>query len=112
MIARLWHGAVPRAQADEYYAYLMRTGLPGYQATAGNRGVYVFRRIEGDRAHFLLVSLWDSLESVRAFVGQDVERARHYPEDSAYLLELEPAVTHYEVLVGPHRAANPEDPPH
>jgi heme-degrading monooxygenase HmoA len=72
--------------------------------------VYVLRRIEGDHAHFLLVSLWDSLESVRAFAGPDVERARYYPEDRAYLLELEPAVTHYEVLFGPHGAANPEDP--
>ena len=101
MIARNWHGRVPAAQADAYLAYLQRTGIPDYQRTPGNRGVFVFRRIEGGEAHFLLTSLWDSLDAIRAFAGEDLERARYYPEDTAYLLELEPKVTHYEVLVAP-----------
>lgn len=101
MIARTWHGRVPAAQADSYFAYLQRTGIPDYQRTPGNRGLYVFRRIEGGEAHFLLTSLWDSLDAIRAFAGDDLERARYYPEDTAYLLELEPKVTHYEVLVAP-----------
>jgi len=54
--------------------------------------------------HFPLLTLWDSLESIKAFAGADVERARYYPEDEAYLLELEPTVTHYEVLVSPEDA--------
>ncbi len=101
MIARNWHGRVPVAQADAYLAYLQRTGIPDYQRTPGNRGVFVFRRIEGGEAHFLLTSLWESLDAIRAFAGDDLERARYYPEDTAYLLELEPKVTHYEVLVAP-----------
>ncbi len=36
--------------------------------------------------------------AIRRFAGDDVERARYYPEDRAYLLELEPGVAHYEVL--------------
>ena len=44
------------------------------------------------------MTLWDSWESIRAFAGDDVERARYYPEDTRYLLELEPTVTHFEVL--------------
>jgi heme-degrading monooxygenase HmoA len=101
VIARTWHGRVPAPKADEYFAYLQRTGIPDYQRTPGNRGVYVFRRIEGGEAHFLLTSLWESLEAIRAFAGEDLERARYYPEDTAFLLELEPKVMHYEVLVAP-----------
>lgn len=101
MIARTWHGRVPAVKADAYYEYLLRTGVPDYRRTAGNRGVYVLRRKEGAVTHFLLISLWDSLECIRAFAGQDVERARYYPEDADYLLELEPAVGHYEVLTTP-----------
>ena len=101
MIARVWHGMVLEEQADAYHAYLLRTGVPDLQATPGNRGVYVLRQVEGPHAHFVLMSLWDSLEAIRAFAGDDVERARYYPEDASYLLELEPAVTHYEVLVAP-----------
>lgn len=101
MIARTWHGRVPVELAGEYYEYLLRTGIPDYRRTSGNLGVYVFRREEGPTVHFLLTSLWDSLDSIRAFAGPDLERARYYPEDRRYLLELEPGVTHYEVLTTP-----------
>jgi heme-degrading monooxygenase HmoA len=101
MIARLWHGAVPATKADAYMRYLEKTGLPDYRATPGNRGVSVLRRLEGEVAHFLLVTLWDSPASIRAFAGADIEKARYYPEDEAFLLELEPTVTHYEVLSAP-----------
>ena len=98
MIARLWNGTVPTDRADAYLEYLNRTGVPDYRATEGNRGVQVLRRDEGGRTHFLLVSLWESWDAIRAFAGDDPERARYYPEDEEFLLELEPRVTHYEVV--------------
>lgn len=100
MIARTWHGAVRAKDADVYYEYLQRTGIPDYRTTPGNVGVYVLRRVDGDTAHFLLVSLWESLDSIRAFAGDDVEKAHYYPEDKEFLLELEPGVMHYDVLEG------------
>jgi heme-degrading monooxygenase HmoA len=101
MIARTWHGVTPLAKADEYL-HLMRTiAVPDYQAIAGNRGVYVMRRIEGETAHFLLLTLWDSEEAIRQFAGENIEKAKYYDFDSDYLLELEPAVTHYEVFTAP-----------
>ena len=99
MIARTWHGRVPAAKADAYHAYLRRTGLPDYAATPGYRGILVLRRTEGDVTHFVLTTLWDSMVAIRAFAGDDPERARYYPEDDDYLLEREPLVTHHEVLM-------------
>jgi heme-degrading monooxygenase HmoA len=101
MIARTWHGIVPLEKKDAYHEYLLRTGVPDYKATPGNLGVHILRRIEGDQAHFLLISYWESLEAIRAFAGDDVEIARYYPEDHEYLVELEPRVTHYDVLMSP-----------
>ncbi len=98
MIARTWHGAVRAEDAEAYHRYLLGTGLPDYHRTSGNRGVYVFRRVEGSVAHFLLLTFWESWDAIRAFAGSDPERARYYPEDERFLLELEPTVTHYEVL--------------
>jgi len=98
MIARQWHGRVRAADADAYYQYLLRTGVRDYRSVPGNRGVQVLRRQDGDEVHYLLTTLWDSWASIRAFAGEDVTRARYYPEDTRYLLELEPTVTHYEVL--------------
>ena len=98
MIARTWHGRVRAADADAYRAYIEATGLADYRRTPGNRAVYVLRRTEGDVTHFLLLTLWDSWEAIRRFAGDDVERAHYYPDDERFLLELEPSVTHYEVL--------------
>ena len=101
MIARTWHGLTAAAQADAYLDYLNETGVPDLQATQGNRGVYVLRRLEGDQAHFLLISLWVSRQAIEKFAGADIEIARYYPKDQEFLLELEPMVTHYEVMVEP-----------
>jgi heme-degrading monooxygenase HmoA len=101
MIARTWHGVVPEQKADSYFEYLQRTGIPDYRSTQGNLGVYVLRRVKDGYAHFLLITLWDSWEAIRVFAGEDVEQARYYPEDEQYLIELEPLVTHYEVLDAP-----------
>jgi len=98
-IARTWHGRVPATKADAYHAYLLRTGIADYRATAGNRGVLVQRHIDGDIAHFTLTTLWDSIDSIKAFAGEQYERARYYPEDDDYLLEREPLVWHAEVLL-------------
>lgn len=98
MIARTWHGAVLTTKADAYWDYLNLTGLPDYRATAGNKGVTVLRRTEGDVTHFLLITLWESVEAIKAFAGEDYEKAKYYPEDEVFLLEKEPNVTHYEVM--------------
>lgn len=100
MIARTWHGATAASKSDEYLEYLNRTGVPDLRATEGNRGVYVMRRIEGEQAHFLLISLWESIESIKKFAGDDAEKARYYPQDPDFLIEMEPRVTHYEIPVG------------
>jgi len=97
MIVRIWHGITAAAKSDEYLDYLNRTGVPDYQATQGNRGVYVLRRIEGERAHFLTLSFWESIEAIKGFAGPDPERAKYYPEDEEFLLAFEPTVEHYEV---------------
>jgi heme-degrading monooxygenase HmoA len=89
------------SKADEYMDYLNKTGVPEYRATPGNLGVYVLRRIEGNTAHFLLLTLWESEEAIKRFAGPNMEQARYYPEDEQFLLELEPTVTHYEVMAKP-----------
>ena len=97
MIARLWHGRTRARDYDAYWAFLRRRAIPDYRHTPGNRGVRLFRRLDGDEAHFLTLSYWDSLDAIRAFAGEDVALAKYYSEDRQYLLEFEPTVQHYEV---------------
>lgn len=97
-IARTWHGIVPAEKSEEYFRYLQRTGIKDYQATEGNLGVQVFRRTQNSMTHFLLITYWDSYESIRTFAGDNFNNARYYPEDKEFLIEMEPNVTHYVVL--------------
>lgn len=100
MIVRIWHGVTSVATSDEYLEYLNRTGIPDYRATSGNRGAVVLRRLENDEAHFLTISMWDSIESIKQFAGDDYEQARYYPEDKKFLKDFEPKVLHYEYFDG------------
>lgn len=104
MIVRSWRGATRAADADAYLAYLHRTGLREYAATPGNRGVLALRRrvmhADGPRVEFLLLSLWESIEAVRRFAGENTERAVFYPEDEQFLVDRDLHVTHYELAHG------------
>jgi heme-degrading monooxygenase HmoA len=97
MVARIWRGAVRREDAARYAEYMRATGVKEYAETAGNQGVLMLRRDEGERSEFVMVTLWESLEAVRRFAGDDVEGAVFYPEDDAYLIERDLTATHYEV---------------
>ena len=98
MIARVWSGVTKAEDADEYLGYLHETGLAEYARTPGHRRTITMRRIADGRAEFVLVTLWDSLDAVRAFAGADLERAVFYPEDDRFLVARDDRVTHYGVV--------------
>ena len=98
MIARTWTGVVRRADADAYADYIRETGFAEYGRTAGNRGAWMLRRDDGDRTEFITISLWDSVDAIKAFAGEDIEAAVLYPEDERYLIDGESRVTHFEVV--------------
>lgn len=97
MVVRTWRGWTRAEDADRYAEYVAETGLKEYRATPGNRGAWILRRTEGDRCEFVTVSVWDSLDDVRGFAGDDVERAVFYPEDDEFLVARELTVDHWEL---------------
>jgi heme-degrading monooxygenase HmoA len=98
MIARTWAGTTRASDADAYLEYLQATGLAAYRATPGNQGTLALRRIEGDRAEFLLLTLWESENAIRRFAGEDISRAVFYPEDDRFLVARDEHVSHYDVV--------------
>lgn len=97
MICRIWHGRTPRAKADAYASFLKSRAIPGYRSVPGNLSVAVLRRDEDEASHFMTVTHWESEQCIRAFAGDDLLKAKYYPEDKDYLLEFEPLVQHYSV---------------
>ena len=98
MIVRMWHGRVPTSKAEAYRQFLNERAIPDYQSVEGNLAVYILERREGDVTHFITLTFWKDLESIRGFAGDDIEVAKYYEEDKDFLLEFEPNVVHYEVV--------------
>jgi heme-degrading monooxygenase HmoA len=101
MIARLWRGRADVENAAAYQRHAADRVFPSLQAIPGHRGAYLFSRRSGGETEFLAVTLWDSLESIKAFAGDEPETAVVEPEARAVLKACDDFARHYDVLEGP-----------
>jgi heme-degrading monooxygenase HmoA len=99
VIARTWRGWSSAAEAPAYLAHLETATFPALGGIDGFEGSYVLRRDVDGEVEFLVVTLWSSLDAVRAFAGDDHERAVVPLEAERVLARFDPAVTHYEVAL-------------
>ena len=97
MIARHWRGWTKPQNADAYESLLKEKVLPRLKTIEGYRGGYVLRSDDGNEVEFVVVNLFDSLESVRRFAGEDYSTAIFEPEARRLLSRIEPLAKHYEV---------------
>jgi heme-degrading monooxygenase HmoA len=98
-IARVWYGRTHSSKGEDYVEYMKKTGVNDLNNTEGNRGVLLLKRLNGDVTEFTIISFWDSKDAIKRFAGEDINKARYYPEDVKYLLEMPPELEHYDVSV-------------
>jgi heme-degrading monooxygenase HmoA len=101
VIARLWHGWAAPANADAYEELLRGDVLPGIRRIGGHRGAYLLRRDSGDEVEFVTITLFDSMDAVRAFAGDDAEAAVVPPAARALLSHFDERSVHYEIRIDP-----------
>jgi heme-degrading monooxygenase HmoA len=114
MISRVWHGWTRPESADAYEALLRRTILPGIerQGIDGYQGCYLYRRDGEGEVEFVTTLLFDSLDAVRRFAGEEYEVAVIHPEAQALLSHFDPRSAHYTVVLRPGDLASAGgDPP-
>jgi heme-degrading monooxygenase HmoA len=99
MISRLWHGWTRPENADAYEELLRTKILPGIHQVAGYKGAYLLRRDGKDETEFVTLTFFESMEAVRAFAGEDYERAVVPPEARELLSRFEERSIHYETVV-------------
>ena len=85
-IARIWRGRVKRDRADEYAKYLYEVGIRPLEEKA--LGVEQLREDRETDTEFVTISYWESIDSMRAFAGDDPTAIRHLDRDPEFLLEL------------------------
>jgi heme-degrading monooxygenase HmoA len=98
MIARIWKGAVRRDDGDAYAEYMKGTGMAGYVNTKGNLAALMLRHDDSGRSEFVMLTLWESMDAIRAFAGEEPDTAVFYPEDDRFLIERDLTASHYTVL--------------
>jgi heme-degrading monooxygenase HmoA len=98
MYAREWRCRVPLNERDGFIAYLYETGIRETTATPGYQGAQIFLREIQGMAEITLITYWDDMSSIEAFAGEDIDKARLYPDDQKYHLEPDLTVNHYAVL--------------
>ncbi|HKR34116.1 MAG TPA: antibiotic biosynthesis monooxygenase [Steroidobacteraceae bacterium] len=98
MIARHWRGLVKRDRADAYIEHLQSDTLPQLVQLAGFQDAKVLRRDLPQGVEFLVVTIWNSLDAIRAFAGDDVETAVVPPKARDMMIEYDHKSRHYEVV--------------
>ncbi len=99
MISRVWHGYTTPENADVYENLLKEeifTGI-GNRHIEGYKGIQLFRRDVTGEVEFITVMWFDSIDSVRAFAGEDYEAAVVPPKARAVLKRFDDRSQHYEV---------------
>ena len=99
-ICRLWRGWTTPGNAAAYERIVRDEVIPGIEARriAGFRHIDLMRRELGGEVEFQTLMWFDSLEAIKAFMGEDYA-VSHVPEGArAVLLRFDERAAHYEVV--------------
>ena len=98
MIVRLWYGkAATPAKAHAYFEHVTGTVFPSLKILPGHIDAWLLRREVNGKTEFLAMTLWESLDSIKAFAGEDIGTAIVEPEAQAVLSSFDNFANHYEV---------------
>ncbi|MBF1802351.1 antibiotic biosynthesis monooxygenase [Alloalcanivorax profundimaris] len=99
MIKRIWHGWTTHANADRYESLLKEEIFPGIEAkqVPGYRGIQLLRREHADEVEFITLMGFDSLDAIKAFVGEDVTVSDVPDKAREVLARWDAHAQHYEM---------------
>lgn len=99
MIKRVWHGYTTPERADDYEALLKAEVIKGIEGKKipGFHRIEVLRRALADEVEFVTIMEFETLDSVKAFVGDDYEAAYVPAEARAILKRFDQRSQHYEL---------------
>lgn len=99
MIVRIFRAQVRAGQSAEFQRRVEQLSIPLVNAQKGILMYYAGKPMDSNPGEFVMVTVWDDLASLKAFVGEDWRQAV-IPEQELPLLE-ETFVHHYEVFGSP-----------
>lgn len=98
MIVRMWKGCTQKARAHEYEGFVTENVFPAIERIEGHRGTYLLQRGDKDDVEFVVLTLWDSMDAIKRFAGDEPTRAVVEPEARAILTSFEESIAHFDML--------------
>lgn len=98
MVIREWRGRARRSRADAYPRHFRERVISELRQVPGFIGAQLARRDLDGEVEFLVLTQWQSMDTIRAFAGTEVEKAVVEPGAAAALVEFDERVRHYEVV--------------
>lgn len=99
MISRIWHGWTTHENADIYENLLKTEVMHEIEAkeVKGFKEIRLLKRVHDTEVEFITIILFESIESIKAFAGEDYEKA-FVPEAAQKVLSrFDARCQHYEV---------------
>ncbi len=107
MIARVWSARTTGEWAPLYAEHLRTHVLRSLKVVEGYRGVRLWERPLGEGVEIVVVTYWESLDAIRGFAGDEIERAVVADEAAVFLTEFDDLVRHYEVAASRRDGVTP-----
>jgi heme-degrading monooxygenase HmoA len=98
MIARVWRCIAANDKVSDYTAHFEHAVLPELRELQGFEAYYVLQRALDDGVELTVMTMWESMDAVRKFAGDDPEMAVVAPAAQSVLRSFDVRVTHHEVL--------------
>jgi len=98
MIIREWRGRADKRNVEAYPKHFRTKVVPELRQVAGFVGADLSQRKLGDKVEFVVLTKWRSMEVIRGFAGDDVDKAVVEPGAVAALVDFDDRVSHYEVV--------------
>ena len=100
MISRVWRGVTAsRENADKYVDHVNTNVVPQLAKLKGHVNIKVLRRDLNDEVEVLVITQWESMDAIKGFVVEDINKAVVEPQAIAVLKEYDDTVRHFEIAL-------------
>lgn len=98
MIARTWYARATAEKADDYSSHFTTDVVQNLKRIPGSMGAYLLRRDVDGEVEFVAVTLWDSIDTIKKFSGDNPEVSHVEPEGQAALRDFDKFARNYEIV--------------
>jgi heme-degrading monooxygenase HmoA len=95
----MWRGVAIQERANDYIKHLQQSVFPALHQIDGFKEVYLLRRNSSDGVEFVVLTLWESMDAIRKFAGENPEVAVVAPTARALFREYDAEVKHFEIVL-------------